>query len=69
MIIISIIIIMELIIFWYAGHLEGSGEFFPNSGRLSEEAAGCWGQLLVGGGAVREVQHLEEGRNQYFWQW
>merc|ERR1719500_2538112 len=39
-------------------NLEGSGEFLPDSGRLSEEAAGCWGQLLVGRGAVREVQHL-----------
>ena len=69
MMIISIIIIMELIIVWYAGHLEGSGEFLPDSGRLSEEAAGCWWQLLVGGGAVREVQHLKESKNQHYWQW
>ena len=54
---------MALIILWYDSHLEGSREFFPYAGRLSEEAAGCRGQLLVGGGAVREVQHLERKKS------
>lgn len=39
-------------------NLEGSWEFFPDAGGLSEEAAGRRRQLLVGGRAVREVQHL-----------